>query len=515
MNTSEERTILGHPRGLFVLFFTEMWERFSFYSMRAFLVLYMVKAIQASQKMGNEVYGAYLGFVYAAPFLGGMLADRILGQRRAIVIGGFLMAAAQFTLAYHALQLGRGADPDTFRMTAVFFLGLGLLAAGNGFFKPNISSIVGALYKQGDPRRDGAFTIFYMGINIGALCAGVSGQIAESRGWHLGFIIAGVGMLLGQVIFFLGKGSLMGKGLPPRREPVPGGELAQDWPERMREGTTPTITRGNHLSTFLIIVGVLVFIPVAAYMMAHPHYVQQLAVYVAVPILIYLLWEVARADRVEGQRMLVIIVLCCFSALFWAFFELAGSAVNLFADQKVDRTITWFGKAIELKASLLTASINPAYIILLGIPFAKLWVWLNRKSMEPSSPLKFGLGLIQLGAGFFAFYMGGLQAGENGRCSLIWLCLGFFLHTTGELCLSPVGLSTITKLSPARLVSTFMGVWFLASALGNVFGGWVGGHTEDLGFTQVFWYITLAGVGSGFLLIILTPLLKRLMHGVK
>ena len=491
MLTESKAELFGHPKGLFVLFSTELWERFSFYSMRAFLVLYMFNALLISQQASSEIYGAYLGFVYAAPFLGGMLADRLLGQRRAIVIGGFLMAAAQFTLAFHALQLRAGHSPQTLMMNCLFFLALGLLAAGNGFFKPNISSIVGSLYTQGDARRDGAFTIFYMGINIGALLAGISGEVAQKGGWHWGFLMAGVGMLIGQLIFFVGAGPLKGRGLPP-------------------QARSETTRRSRNI--LAIVLGVLVFVPVAGYMMAHPTYVQRLAVIVAVPILIYLLWETARATREEGHRMLVIIFLCCFSCLFWAFFELAGSAIALFTDRHVERTIPWYG---ELTASLLTASTNPAFIIILAIPFAKLWVWLDKRRMEPSSPLKFSLGLLQLAAGFCALYIGAVQAGSNGKSSLGWLTLGFLLHTTGELCLSPVGLSTITKLSPVRMVSTFMGVWFLSSALGNVLGGWVGGTTESYGFDVVFKWIAVTAAGASVLLFLLVRPLKRLMHGIK
>jgi POT family proton-dependent oligopeptide transporter len=492
--TKEPGEFLGHPKALFVLFFTEMWERFSFYSMRAFLVLYMTKALLITQQTSNEIYGAYLGFVYAAPFLGGMLADRLLGQRRSIVIGGILMAAAQFSLAIHAYQIHAGISSSSLAMNCLFFLGLGLLSAGNGFFKPNISSIVGSLYTQGDARRDGAFTIFYMGINIGAFLAGFSGQLAENFGWYWGFFIAGVGMLIGQIIFFFGGPMLRDKGLPSN--PL---ALHERW------------YFGLHKSIALT-VAVAVFIPIAAFLMANPKYVQNLAVLIALPILVYLLWEIKRSTREEGARMFVILVLVCFSMLFWSFFELAGSALNLFADAHVERTVPYFG---ELKASLLTASINPFFIILLGIPFAKLWVWLAKKQAEPSSPLKFALGLLQLAAGFLVLYVGAVKAGPGGRCSVLFLALGFFLHTTGELCLSPVGLSTITKLSPARMVGTFMGVWFLASALGNVLGGWVGGTTEHAGFSAVFFWITATAAAAAVLLALFVRPLKRMMHGVK
>ncbi|MBX3394032.1 MAG: oligopeptide:H+ symporter [Phycisphaerae bacterium] len=489
-----DRSFFGHPSGLAVLFSTELWERFSFYSMRAFLVLYMTKALSLSKQAGNEVYGGYLGFVYAAPFVGGMLADRLLGQRRAIVIGGIMMAAAQFCLAAHALLLPAEGGEAPVYLNQLFFLSLGLMAAGNGFFKPNISSIVGSLYEKADARRDSAFTIFYMGINIGAWVAGISGQVAESKGWHWGFILAGVGMLLGQVIFFAGGRRLEGKGLPPRE-----GALL----ERGIAGLPNVMS---------LIIGVMIFIPTTAYLISQPKFVQSLAIIVAVPILIYLLWEAFRSSHEERDRMIVLIILCCFSILFWAFFELAGSAILLFTDEHVNRTVPWFG---ELKASLLTASINPAFIILFAAPFAWLWIWLNKRKMEPSSPLKFAMGLIQLAAGFMVLYWGAIVAGPDGRCNILFLVIGFMLHTTGELCLSPVGLSTMTKLAPARMVSTVMGVWFLSSALGNVLGGYVGGKTEHFGFAKVFLGIGIVTAASALLLTIVAAPLKRMMHGVK
>jgi POT family proton-dependent oligopeptide transporter len=240
--------------------------------------------------------------------------------------------------------------------------------------------------------------------------------------------------------------------------------------------------------------------------------VQNVAAWFMIPVIAYLLWEAFRSTKEERGRMIVIIVLCCFCTMFWAFFELAGSAINLFANERVDRVVPIFG---ELTSSLLTASINPIFIILLGIPFAKLWVWLNKRRMEPSSPLKFALGLLQLGAGFFMIFLGAVQAGTTGKCNVLYLVLGFFLHTTGELCLSPVGLSTITKLSPERFVGMFMGVWFLFTAMGYVVGSWIGGLTEDRGYADVFKLITIIAVVAGVLLALLSPFLKRMMHGVK
>jgi POT family proton-dependent oligopeptide transporter len=501
LSASKPGEFFGHPKGLFVLFFTEMWERFCFYSMRAYIVLYMTQALLFSPKTSNGIYGAYLGFGYAATFIGGMLADRLIGQRRAIYLGGTLMAVAQFALAGHALLVpapAAGAEAQSVGLfvglNMLFFLALGLFDAGQGFFKPNISTIVGSLYEPGDSRRDGAFTIFYMGINIGAALAGFSGQISQTVGWHWGFLLAGGGMILAQVIFFAGRHTLLDKGLPPR-------------PHALRDASFAGIP-----GTLVFILGITVFVPVAGYLLSHPAWVQNVAAWFVIPVIAYLLWEASRGTTEERGRMIVIVVLCCFCTLFWAFFELAGSALNLFADEHVDRVVPIFG---ELTSSLLTASINPVFIILLGIPFARLWVWLDKRRMEPSSPLKFALGLAQLGAGFLILYFGAVQAGTTGKCNVLYLVLGFLLHTTGELCLSPVGLSTVTKLSPARFVGMFMGVWFLFTAMGYVVGGWVGGLTEDLGYAEVFKVITMIAIGAGVLLGLVSPLLKRMMHGVK
>ena len=555
------RTLFGHPLGLFILFFTEMWERFSFYSMRGILVLYMTNVLLVAGGHADQIYGAYLGFVYAATFIGGMLADRLLGQRRAIYIGGFLMSLAQFTLTTHALMIRGGHSYDS--LMPMFFTGLGLLACGNGFFKPNISTIVGTLYEAGDARRDSAFTIFYMGINIGATAASFSGGIAEKWGWFIGYLLAGIGMIASLVIFFLGRHSIAGSGLPPQGATLVGGRFG--------------IPNG-----LLLLVGVCAFIPLAGYMMARPAWVQDLALYISVPVLAYLLWEAARpfhkqagtsaggstitaivvallgfalfvayqasAPRQlavgtltltlpayawiaplvlmlaciiwlisrgvrteEGGRMVVIVVLCCFSMLFWGFFELAGSTITRFTQQRIDRML--FGW--EVPAAWLVNFVNPFLIILLSIPFSWLWVWLDRKKLEPSSPFKFAMGLVQLGLGFLSLWAGAAHAGDTGKCSMSWLVLAFFLFTTGELCLSPVGLSMITKLSPARLVGMFMGVWFLASALANVFAGKIGGMTQESGFAAVF--LLIAGItgAAAVVLFILAPMLKKIMHGVR
>jgi POT family proton-dependent oligopeptide transporter len=372
---------------------------------------------------------------------------------------------------------------------------LGLLAAGNGFFKPNISTIVGTLYQQGDGRRDAAFTIFYMGINIGAFLASFSAGLAQKYGWHLGFLLAGAGMIMGQLIFLWGRGTIEGKGLPPE-----GASLRN-------------VGRGGIPNGIVLAVGIAAFIPLVAYLISHPQWVQSLALIIAGPIVLYLLWEATRGSREEAARMIVILVLCTFSMMFWGFFELAGSTITRFTEEVVNRNVL----GTEVQAAFLANFVNPLLIIALSIPAAALWVWLDRRRLEPSSPLKFVLGLGFLSLGFVMLLLGAkeAQASATGKCAMIWLILGFFFHTTGELCLSPVGLSTITKLSPARLVGMFMGVWFLSSALGNVLAPWVAGAAAGGDFNEVFLRIAMITAAGGAVLLLLVPVLKRMMHGVK
>jgi proton-dependent oligopeptide transporter, POT family len=497
MAQSQPGESFGHPKGLFVLFSTELWERFSFYSMRGILTLYLVQIVLVglgtdAGGRADQTYGAYLGFVYAATFVGGMLADRLLGQRRAIYIGGILMALAHFTLTTHAVLTSTRYHPGD--LNAVFFLGLGLLACGNGFFKPNISTIVGTLYRPEDARRDGAFTIFYMGINIGATLASFSGGIAQKWGWYLGYLLAGIGMIVSLVLFFSGRGWIAGRGLPPAGATLVG---------RGRLGVPNVVP---------LAVGIAVFIPLAAYLMSRPHVVQNLSYIVGGVVLADLIYEAWRGSREESGRMMVIIVLCMFSMIFWGFFELQGSTITRFTQDQVNRSI--LGR--ELPAAFVANFVNPFLIIFLGIPFSWLWVWLDRKRIEPSAPGKFSLGLLQLGLGFLMLWIGAADAQHNGKSALVWLMLAYVLFTTGELCLSPVGLSMITKLSPARLVGVFMGVWFLVSALANVIsGGVVGPLTEKHGYGPVFLGIAGVSGAAALLLFGLTPVLKRHMHGVK
>ncbi|MGQ9651803.1 MAG: peptide MFS transporter [Phycisphaerae bacterium] len=720
-STPQPRTVFGHPAGLFTLFFAEMWERFSFYGMRALLVLYMLKGfLEYGDSDAYAIYGSYCALVYMTPFFGGMLADRLLGARRAVVLGGLLMAAGHLMMT---VQTGIG-----------FFSALALLICGNGFFKPNISTIVGSLYPPGSPRRDGGFTIFYMGVNLGAAMSPLlCGYIGETISWHYGFGLATIGMLVGIAVFVapslvsqvsmfflalaaalnifvvpdmklpneafrmypnyvllaalvlagwmtfreLGQGTIreslssawlarivimagaiaagavlfwqhpdnpfstavnvfvgvsllvaamvawvaLGRGGLPKEAGAPPDV------ERLRRpvlgilSAESTVYLGTLLSVgvfVLLVSGFAVFKtdlrPLTLIsdeytrrLAASEHALGQiLAVFVqemsrpaglalllaGLAAIIYLALEVFRLDRIPRQRMFVVLVLTFFQMLFWAFFEQAGSSVNNFTDRNVDRVIEEYritadqvGRTIEIQptqeqlgyhngdqlftlnildqlrkenkdkpdftikwevaednvgmgvagrvAEIPTStfqSVNPIFILLFGLLFTALWGFLGKRGWEPSTPVKFSLGLLQLGLGFAAFWYGAQTSNERGMVLLAWLYLGYLLQTTGELCLSPVGLSMITKLSPGHLVSTVMGTWFLATAYSQYLAaiisqftgvksdGEAGGMvipppTETVHlYGNVFGKIAIAAIISALICFALMPLLKCWMH---
>ena len=518
MKALARQEFLGHPTGLFVLFFVEMWERFSFYGMRALLVFYMVKELLYADSEAYAIYGAYGSLVYATPIIGGLLADRLLGYRRAIVLGGVLMTLGHFAMAIEH---------------EVFFYGaLGLLILGNGFFKPNISSLVGKLYEEGDERRDGGFTIFYMGINLGALLAPLTcGIIGEVYGWHWGFGLAGVGMLVGLVLFLAMQGVLGEEGLPPDSD-------------RLHGRLVPGVSRElavwlGSLAALPLVMALLVpglgaklgewladvsFVPsMLIEVLRSQELAGLLLIGFGVVVLGGLLALALRSPKVERQRMFVVLVLIFFSMMFWAFFEQAGSSISMFTDRNVDRTLLGW----EIPASTFQ-SVNPAYIILLAPVFAHLWTWLRRRNLEPSVPVKFALGIMQLGLGFGAFVLGAQVAGSGAMVPLAFLLVGYLLHTTGELCLSPVGLSMVTKLAPAKIVGLVMGAWFLSSSFAHYLAGIIAtmtsaaGETESLSgaqmlgiYSEIFGQIALIAVGVGVVCLALSPLLTRWMHGVR
>ncbi len=482
-----------HPPGLYILFFAELWERFSFYGMRALLTLYMVKELLYADEKAYGVYGAYGALVYTTPVLGGLIADKLIGHRKAILLGAIIMALGHFTMALNT--------------EFTFYVALSLLIIGNGFFKPNISSLLGKLYRENDPRRDGGFTIFYMGINIGGLLAPLlCGAIGEFYGWHYGFSLAGVGMLAGLLVFRTGEKRLGNVGMPPH-------------PEKLLQRIFLGINRGQ-----LVILCAFLSIPLFAVLVNRNQMMSYLLGVLGLVIFGSLFIIALKKEKVARERIFVILVLSFFSVLFWSFFEQAGSSVTLFTDRNVDRNVLGW----EIPASLFQ-SINPAFIILLATFFSGLWVFSGRHGREPSTPLKFSLGIIQLGLGFGVFAAGALFAGENHIVPLAFLLFGYLLQTTGELCLSPVGLSMVTKLSPGEIVGFVMGTWFLSSAFAHHIGGLIAKLTvpsPSLGngvplssaetletYSRVFGQIGLVAVGAGLFLLFLVPLLKKWMHG--
>ncbi|HBE70820.1 MAG TPA: MFS transporter [Planctomycetaceae bacterium] len=442
----EDTRFFGHPMGLAILFFAEMWERFSYYGMRALLIFYLTQHWLFSDEQGNGIYGAYTALVYITPVLGGYLADRYLGQRKAVMFGAIMLTFGHFLMAFE----GSGGQDDP--MMNVFWLALAFIIVGTGFLKANISVIVGQLYPRTDIRRDGAYTIFYMGINLGAatgaLACGYLGQ-SEDWGWSWGFGAAGVGMLLGLIVFGLGKPLLHGRGEPPKPEelakPVAGLKLEY----LLYALGVATVVICWALIQFQAVVGILLGLAGLALM-----------AYV-------ILTAVIKLPSEDRDRIFAALFLICGSILFWALFEQTGSSLNLLTDRMVDRNIL----GTEVKASMFQ-SINAIYIVLLAPFVAYLWTWLGRRKMEPSAPAKFGLGMIQLGAGFLVLVWGLVGAGTGAELTpVIFIFLIYLLHTTGELCLSPVGLSAMNRLAPASMASLIMATWFFATAAGNFTAG--------------------------------------------
>jgi POT family proton-dependent oligopeptide transporter len=476
--------IEGHPKQLALLFFTEMWERFSFYGMRALLVLFMVHQLKYADAKANLIYGTYTALVYLMPLFGGIAADKILGYRRAIVLGGILMAAGHLILAI----------PTEWS----FFAGMAFLISGNGFFKPNISTMVGKLYRPGDARRDGAFSIFYMGVNLGAAIGGlICGYIGQKINWHYGFGLAGIFMILGLITFIFGQKSL--------------GEI----------GLVPKETSGKPVGNqkqLMILIGSLVIIPLFIFLFNNYTLMGKIMFPICIIATVAMVIIAFQQDKIARDKMLTAIVLVAFSVLFWAFYEQGGGSLNLYTE----RNVNTFG----MPAAAINNFINPFYIILLSFPFAWMWLSLSKKDKEPSTPMKFSLSFFQLGLGFFLFVVGAKLA-FNGQVSFFWYALGYLLLTTGELCISPIGLSMITKLSPPKFTGMMMGFWFLASALGQHLAGVIGtlmaipseggattvSSVESLSiYSGVFMKIFYVSIGGGIILLLLVPILKRWMH---
>jgi len=492
-----------HPKALFYLFMVELWERFSYYGMRALLILYLTRtAIEGGfgfeKTMGYGIYGAYGALVYLTPLAGGYLADKILGFRKAIVWGAILMACGQFALFLSYDRSGDGSQNNKILM----YVGLGLLVLGNGFFKPNISSLIGRFYKQGDPRRDGAFTIFYMGINIGAFLTPLTcGTVGEIEGWGYGFLLAGLGMVTGLAIFLVTTrlGLLEDKAEPPPQAQTNGAPRLPVEP--------------------LIYAGTFVALPVVCLLIYQNDVMDYLLGAVGLAAIGYILWLSFQFPVIERQRLWVITILLFFTAVFWTFFELAGSALNIFTDNNVNKTFL----GLTLKTSNFQA-VNALFIMIFAPVFSVMWTYLAKKNLEPPAPIKFAVALFLLGAGFLVLNLG-VPLAHEAMIPALFLILLYLLHTLGELALSPVGLSLVTKLAPAQIVAFMMGFWFLSSSIAHQAGKQISNltavdenATKEQSLDQamiVFNQVGLFAIGSGVLLLVLSPLIKRWMHGVK
>ena len=489
MNTTTD--FLGHPKGLFVCFATEMWERFSYYGMRALLILYLTKHWEFTDATSYLIYGAYTSLVYIMPVFGGMLADQILGSKKAVTYGAILLVFG---------HLGMTVESNE----QIFYLSLALIVSGVGFLKPNISTMVGALYEEGDPRRDSGFTIFYMGINIGAFTATLlCGYLGEQVGWAYGFGAAGIGMLFGLIIFLWGQKYLEGLAEPPSNKYL----------QKMN---------GISYESWAYISGIFMVL-VTWFLVQNSQLVGQLlGGFGAIFIGAWLLYALFRCAPDERDRLIVVGILILFSLIFWALFEQAGSSLNILTDRGVNRVM--FGW--EVPASMFQ-SLNAGFIFTIAPLFAMLWIALAKRNMEPSTPIKFSIGIILVGLGFLALVFG-MRSSEGLQTGVFWIILIYLLHTLGELCLSPVGLSSVTKLSPQRIVGFMMGMWFFASAAGNYVAGLIAratasdssGVSNDVfdltrkqSFMDVYTDVGLMAIGCGIFLAILTPILKKLMHG--
>lgn len=498
---NSEKTFFGHPRGLATLFFTEFWERFSYYGMRALLVLFMVASIETGglgldDKSATAIYGLYTMFVYLLALPGGWLADRFFGLQKAVWYGGIIIACGHFAMAIPT--------------TEFFFIGLILIVVGTGLLKPNISSIVGGLYKDNEPaRRDAGFSIFYMGINLGAVVAPlITGYLGESVNWHFGFAAAGFGMLLGVIQYRASSKQLGSIGaLPEGYDPADEKQIA--FRKKVKIGIFAflgALVLLVLLTTFGVInINVVSVANVASYVVA-----------AALVLFFVSIFMFSGLNKDEKKKIGAIAVLLVFSAIFWSGFEQAGSSLNLFAERYTDRMIGGW----EMPASFLQ-SVNPLFIIILSPVFGWFWIQLAKRNLNPSIPLKFAFGLIFLGLGFATMIAAALIVVSSDTVLPTWLLITYFLHTTGELFLSPVGLSAVTKLAPKRLVGQMMGAWFMSVAFGNLIAGLVAGEFDQNSIAEnpsllpdIFQFITIFIVGAGIVALIFTPFIKKLTGNV-
>ena len=592
-----QHELFGHPKGLYICFATELWERFSFYGMKFLLLLYLTKYHLFTDQMGYDVLGAYAGLVYALPLIGGLLADKYLGMRKAVVFGGSMLCLGHLLMAVEGhqamfyaagsiltadLELANGTllaagstltQDVTIRDTAalgVFYFAIALIVLGVGYLKPNISTIVGKLYAKDDPRRDSGFTIFYMGINIGSFSATlICGWLGETYGWGYGFGAAGVGMVLGLLTFVWGQKFLFGHADPGDLEVLKekvGGIIPREWLIYLLSIAAlggiwllvqhePIVYATQNIFLVAAIVGIILYSmfhnqqaagragakslatiavalgigsAVAQYLLhtgggLDPVIGEILGYAAVISVLIFVAYGFVKHRSVEFDQTIVLMILIVSTVVFWALFEQSAGSMTLYADRVLDRNML----GMEPTA-VQFGSLNAGFIMLLAIPFAALWVWLSKHNLEPSTPVKFALGIIQVGLGFGALVLGAQFTDDAGKVAAYWLVLAYLLHTTGELCLSPVGLSAVTKLSIPRVVGVSMGTWFLATALSETVATRLGkiasidtsaGEVTDIAtslatYTSLFTFLMWTGVGVGVFMLVISPMLRKLMHQI-
>ena len=487
-----------YPKQLWLLFLSEMWERFAFYGMRGMLTIFMVEQLMLKEKEANLKYGAIQAFIYTMAFVGGLFADKILGFRKSIFWGGLLMIVGSFTLAFSPVGL--------------YYIGICFTIVGTGFFKPNISTMVGSLYRAGDPRRDAGFGLFYSGINIGALLGGYlcikvadyhgwSNPYLNNHSWNLAFSLAGIGMAIGLGIFIFTRKTIGPIGLSPLENKVtPAKKRTYEW---------------------LVYAGSLVVIPFILLLVSKSEYTDMFMYIVGPLALLYIIYEMFKYNRVEKEKLIAAIIFILFSVIFWAFFEQAGGSLSLFARYNIKHDLL----SINMDPNEINNAANSAFVIALSPLVGLLWLWLSKRKIEPNTVIKFGLGFLFLGLAFYVFYYTKFFADANGMTSLDVFTLAYFVVTLGELCLSPIGLSLMTKLTPAPLHGMMMGMWFLASAYGQYAAGILGAGmatvnekaslTEKLiSYTDGYKQLAIYGVIAGVVLIVISPLLRKLMHEV-
>lgn len=514
VNSTSGEEFFGHPKGLVICFLTEMWERFSYYGMRALLIFYLTQHFLFSDEVAAGIFGAYISLVYITPVIGGIVADRYLGPAKAVVLGAILLVAGHLGMAIEGSQAvevtvqGETLVQRDPLYLQIFYFSLALIIMGVGFLKANISTLVGSMYERHDPRRDGAFTLFYMGINMGSFFGAiVCGFLLEYMGFSWGFGAAGIGMLLGLLVFIRGKHLFGSAGKPVN-------------PELLAQPIALGINR-EWLIYILAFLGVVVCWQLMQNRAVVGGLLGTSLVLMTLIVVVYAFTQCEPQDR---NRMLVCLVLMSYQIIFWSLFEQTGSSLNLMTDRNVDREVLGF-----VIPAAAFQSVNAFFIITLAPLFNMMWLFLSKRGWEPSTPIKFALSLIQLGLGFLFLVYGASLASDPTQVALIWLVLLYLLHTTGELCISPVGLSMTTKLSVPKVVGMMMGCWFLASAAGNYVSGTiaamtgsdtVGGEVVDAGaalarymdvYSTAGWY----SIGAGALALLVAPLLKYFMHGIK